>query len=141
MRRVATCLALLLLPAVGWAGPEPAHLTPELVAVVWIGFDEPRSVGLASSRGALPIWRRFVGELTGGEIRGQFPRPASVQVVDIDPVTGARALWGCPERRRELFLDGTLPTEVCPSGAVAGAGEGGFERTQRRFLDWLRRHM
>jgi penicillin-binding protein 1B len=115
--------------------------TPELVAVVWIGFDEPRSVGLASSRGALPIWRRFVGELTGGEIHGQFPRPASVQIVDIDPVTGARAVWGCPERRRELFLDGTLPTEVCPSGALAGAGERGFERTQRRFLDWLRRHM
>jgi penicillin-binding protein 1B len=115
--------------------------TPELVAVVWIGFDEPRSVGLASSRGALPIWRRFVGQLTGGEIHGQFPRPASVQVVDIDPVTGARAVWGCPERRRELFLEGTLPTEVCPSGALAGSGDGGFERTQRRFLDWLRRHM
>jgi penicillin-binding protein 1B len=115
--------------------------TPELVTVVWIGFDEPRSVGVASSRGALPIWRRFVGELTGGEIHGQFPRPASVQVVDIDPVTGARALWGCPERRRELFLEGTEPTEVCPSGSLAGAGEGGFERTQRRFLDWLRRHM
>ena len=115
--------------------------TPELVAVVWIGFDEPRSVGFASSRGALPIWRRFVGELTGGEIHGQFPRPASVRTVDIDPVSGARAVWGCPERRRELFLEGTVPTEVCPSGALAGSGEGSFERTQRRFLDWLRRHM
>jgi penicillin-binding protein 1B len=115
--------------------------TPELVAVVWIGFDEPRSIGFASSQGALPIWRRFVGELTGGQIHGQFPRPASIQVVDIDPVSGARAVWGCPERRRELFLEGTVPIEVCPKGAVAGAGEGGFERTQRRFLDWLRRHM
>jgi penicillin-binding protein 1B len=115
--------------------------TPELVVAVWIGFDEPRSIGFASSRGALPIWRRFIGELTGGQIHGQFPRPPSIVVADIDPVTGARALWGCPDRRRELFLVGTLPEEVCPSGAVAGSDEGGFQRTQERFFEWLRRHL
>jgi penicillin-binding protein 1B len=115
--------------------------TPELVAVVWLGFDEPRSIGFASSRGALPIWRRFVEELTGGEIRGRFPRPPSVRVVDINPTTGARAVWGCPDRKREMFLDGTLPTEVCPKGALADADEDGFERTQRQFFDWLRRHL
>ena len=115
--------------------------TPELVVAVWIGFDEPRSIGFASSRGALPIWRRFVGELTGGQIHGQFPRPSSVVVAEIDPLTGARALWGCPDRRRELFLEGTLPEEVCPSGAVAGSDEDGFQRTQERFFEWLRRHL
>ncbi len=115
--------------------------TPELVAVVWIGFDEPRSVGLASSQGALPIWRRFVGELTGGQIPGQFPRPASVVVADVDPVTGARALWGCPDRRPELFLEGTEPNEVCPSGALAGSDEDGFRREQDGFFEWLRKHL
>ena len=115
--------------------------TPELVVAVWIGFDEPRSIGFASSRGALPIWRRFIGELTGGQIHGQFPRPPSIVVADIDPVTGARALWGCPDRRRELFLEGTLPEEVCPGGAVAGSEEDGRQRTQERFFEWLRRHL
>ena len=115
--------------------------TPELVAVVWIGFDEPRSIGFASSRGALPIWRRFIGELTGGQIHGQFPRPPSVVVADIDPVTGARALWGCPDRRRELFIEGTLPEEVCPSGAAAGSEKDGFRQTQERFFEWLRKHL
>jgi penicillin-binding protein 1B len=115
--------------------------TPELVAVVWIGFDEPRSIGFASSRGALPIWRRFIGELTGGQIHGQFPRPPSVVVADVDPVTGARALRGCPDRRRELFLEGTLPEEVCPRGAARGSEKDGFERTQERFFEWLRRHL
>ena len=115
--------------------------TPELVVAVWIGFDEPRSIGFASSRGALPIWRRFIGELTGGQIHGQFPRPPSIVVADIDPVTGARALWGCPDRRRELFLEGTLPEEVCPGGAVAGSEEDGHQRTQERFFEWLRRHL
>jgi membrane carboxypeptidase/penicillin-binding protein len=115
--------------------------TPELVAVVWIGFDEPRSVGFASSRGALPIWRRFVDELTGGKIRGQFPRPQSVQVVEINPTTGARAVTGCPERKKEFFLDTALPTEVCPPGALADSDDEGFERTQRQFFDWLRKHL
>jgi membrane carboxypeptidase/penicillin-binding protein len=115
--------------------------TPELVAVVWIGFDEPRSVGIASSRGALPIWRRFVDELTGGEIRGQFLQPQSVRAVDINPTTGARAYWGCPERKREIFLEGTLPTEVCPKGALADTDGDTFERTQRLFFNWLRKHL
>ena len=115
--------------------------TPELVAVVWIGFDEPRSIGFASSRGALPIWRRFIGELTGGQVHGQFPRPPSIVVADVDPVTGARALWGCPDRRRELFLEGTLPEQVCPSGALTESDQDGFQQTQERFFDWLRRHL
>ncbi len=115
--------------------------TPELVAVVWIGFDEPRSIGFASSRGALPIWRRFIGELTGGKIHGQFPRPPSVVVADVDPLTGARALWGCPDRRRELFIEGALPEQVCPSGAVTGSEQDGFGQTQERFFEWLRRHL
>jgi penicillin-binding protein 1B len=115
--------------------------TPELVAVVWIGFDEPRSIGFASSRGALPIWRRFIGELTGGQIHGQFSRPSNVIVADVDPVTGARALRGCPDRRRELFLEGALPEEVCPGGGLTESDDDGLRRTQERFFEWLRRHL
>jgi membrane carboxypeptidase/penicillin-binding protein len=115
--------------------------TPELVVAVWLGFDEPRSIGFASSRGALPIWRRFIDELTGGHIHGQFPRPPSIVVADVDPVTGARALRGCPDRRRELFLEGTLPKEVCPRGADADLDEDGFQRTEESFFEWLRKHL
>ncbi|MGE4609376.1 MAG: penicillin-binding transpeptidase domain-containing protein, partial [Myxococcota bacterium] len=115
--------------------------TPDLVAVVWIGFDEPRSVGLVSGRAALPVWRSFMKALTGGEIRGGFPRPSTVTETDIDPLTGALAVRGCPDRRRELFLEGTLPSEVCPSGAVAGRREPGSQSLGRLFSDWLRKHL
>jgi membrane carboxypeptidase/penicillin-binding protein len=109
--------------------------TPELVAVVWIGFDEPRSVGVPSSRGALPIWRRFITDATGGHIRGAFLRPREVESVDIEPATGALALSGCPERRAELFLRGTLPDAICPVGAARRSG--GVRSVQRRFIQWL----
>jgi membrane carboxypeptidase/penicillin-binding protein len=88
--------------------------TPELVAVVWVGFDEPRSLGLAASGIALPLWGRFLRETTGGLVRGVFLRPPDVDEIEIEPETGALALAGCPSRRAEYFLHGTEPVSTCP---------------------------
>jgi penicillin-binding protein 1B len=100
--------------------------TPEIVAVVWIGYDEPRPIGVPSSRGALPIWADFMTEVTGERVRGVFAKPAGIERIEIDPASGARALWGCPEHRTEFFLAGTAPKETCPPGA--GNRSGFFER-------------
>jgi membrane carboxypeptidase/penicillin-binding protein len=91
--------------------------TPEIVAVVWVGYDEPRPIGVPSSRGALPIWADFLSEVTGGRARGAFSKPAGVEQVEIDPISGARAMAGCPEHRSEYFLIDTAPKETCPRGA------------------------
>jgi penicillin-binding protein 1B len=87
--------------------------TPELVAVVWMGFDEPRSIGVSSSRGPLPIWADFVKEAMGTQTRGKFFPPPNIERLEIDPVSGALAVSGCPERRSEIFLTGTAPSEIC----------------------------
>jgi membrane carboxypeptidase/penicillin-binding protein len=100
--------------------------TPEIVAVVWVGYDEPRPIGVPSSRGALPIWADFLSEVTGSQVRGIFAKPAGVERVEIDPISGARAMAGCRERREELFLSGTAPEKTCPPGATRRAGF--FER-------------
>jgi penicillin-binding protein 1B len=124
--------------------------TPELVVVVWIGFDEPRSLKIPSSVGALPIWRRFVHDMTGGRIRGAFPKPANVEEIEIDPVTRAVALSGCPERQPEYFLAGTGPTSVCGEGFFGERRRGGpvAERPPQpeedvggEFFRWLRRQL
>ena len=108
--------------------------TPDLVAVVWVGFDEPRSIGVAASVGALPIWRRFIEQATGGTVRGAFPRPSSLERADIAPSSGAIALRGCPEEARtEYFLPGTLPSTFCPDGDGRSA-----DLVHERFLRWLR---
>jgi penicillin-binding protein 1B len=95
--------------------------TPEIVAVVWVGYDEPRPIGVPSSRGALPIWADFMTEVTGERVRGAFAKPAGVERIEIDPISGARALAGCRERRVEFFLAGTTPKETCPRGASPGS--------------------
>jgi penicillin-binding protein 1B len=112
--------------------------TPDLVAIVWIGFDEPRSVGLAGATGALPVWRRFVEEESGGTIRGAFARPAALEQAEIAP-SGAIALSGCPEHHTEYFLPGTLPTTFCPDGDGFGRRvEQVNRRTSRGLFGWLR---
>jgi membrane carboxypeptidase/penicillin-binding protein len=91
-----------------------AGFTPEMVVVLWVGFDEPRSLGQASARIAVPIWARFLEESTGGDVAGTFPIPGDVAELEIDPATGALALDDCPIRQTEFFLRGTEPVETCP---------------------------
>jgi len=115
--------------------------TPEIVAVVWVGFDEPRSLGLAASAIALPIWGRFLRDATGGTVRGAFLRPPDVAEIEIDPTSGAVALAGCPARRAEYFLPGTEPTTTCPGWAEPWrADDPGKPNLMERMFDaWLER--
>ena len=108
--------------------------TPDMVVAVWVGFDKPRSLGMASSRVALPVWARFVKEVTGGRVRGSFAPPAEVVELDIHPETGALALAGCPERRTELFLRGTEPTRTCPEWGGARPRREGEPRERGSWL-------
>jgi membrane carboxypeptidase/penicillin-binding protein len=116
-----------------------AGYTPELVVVVWVGFDEPRSLGVPASRIALPVWARFLREATGGEVSGSFDRPSSIASLEIDPVTGARSLPGCPRSEAEWFLVGTEPDTVCPGWASLEIGEAEAPRKRRRADDDDRR--
>jgi penicillin-binding protein 1B len=112
--------------------------TPELVVAVWVGFDEPQSLGISASRVAVPIWTRFVVEATGGSVRGSFLAPPEIRELDIEPDTGALALSGCPVARREYFLAGTEPTHTCPPGRDPGFElDREADRLRDAFMKWL----
>lgn len=123
-----------------------AGFTPDLVAVAWVGFDEPRDMKLPAAQLAVPIWLRFLKDATGGVVPGTFEPPSDVHRVEIDPVTGAVALAGCPRRTSEYFLEGTEPRTSCPEGGWFGAGdatqrgEGNADRSgERGEGGWLER--
>ena len=42
-----------------------AGYTPDLLALVWVGFDRQSELGLPGSRAALPIWTDFMKKATG----------------------------------------------------------------------------
>jgi penicillin-binding protein 1B len=88
--------------------------TPELLAVVWVGYDDNRELGLSGAEAALPIWGRFMkAALAGGE-NASFRPPPGVVVLEIDPATGKRATKSCPGRVREVFRKEASPREICP---------------------------
>jgi len=87
--------------------------TPELLTVVWVGFDDNQPVGLSGSQAALPIWTDFMVRALAGHPSTPFDTPEGISFVDIDPDTGKLALPGCPRVFREAFLAGTEPVQAC----------------------------
>lgn len=87
--------------------------TPDLLTVVWVGFDDNQPVSLSGSQAALPIWTQFMKNATAGRGNVSFEAPEGVTFVEIDRDTGKLALPGCPRTMTESFLAGTEPAEYC----------------------------
>ena len=86
--------------------------TPELVAAVWVGFDDGTPLGLTGAQAALPIFGRFLIGALGADGGEDFAEPPGLERVAIHEPTGLRAgffCWGDDE----WFLAGTAPTESC----------------------------
>ena len=90
-----------------------AGFTPELLTVVWVGFDDNQPVGLSGSQAALPIWTQFMKAALAGHADQSFEPPEGVTFVEIDPETGKLATPACPKRFNEAFIAGTEPTQPC----------------------------
>jgi penicillin-binding protein 1B len=88
-----------------------AGYTPNLVCVVWVGFDDGSQLGLTGANSALPIWTDFMGVALGEhpEWQGDWQMPAGIEQVAINPKTGGPAGPDDPDKRIELFINGTSP--------------------------------
>ena len=88
--------------------------TPELLTVVWVGFDDfSQPVGLSGGQAALPIWAEFMKRALAGHENRSFPVPDGITFVDIDKVNGKLATPYCPLVFHESFLEGTEPVATC----------------------------
>jgi penicillin-binding protein 1B len=87
--------------------------TPHIVAGAWVGYDQPRSLGRAAARTALPVWGWIVERLIGSFPRTPFVSDAEVEYHDIDPWTGYLAEGGRCPAMRVPFLPGTAPSVYC----------------------------
>jgi penicillin-binding protein 1B len=90
-----------------------AGFTPDLLCVVWIGFDDNTPTGLSGSRAALPLWVEFMKGAQAGARGEKFVAPPTVVFVDIDKQTGLLATPNCPQVISESFVAGTEPREYC----------------------------
>ena len=87
--------------------------TPQIVCGVWVGFDEPQSLGLTGAQAALPAWVQFMQDAAPADPE-DFPEPSGITMATIDPESGGIATSACPKQVSLPFLDGTQPTQMCP---------------------------
>jgi penicillin-binding protein 1A len=67
---------------------------PGLVAVAWIGFDQPKTLGRNATGGstALPIWIDYMAVALKNVPEEAFTPPAGVISMQVDPDTGVRSV-------------------------------------------------
>ena len=90
--------------------------SPNLVCVVWIGFDDNKQLGLTGAEAALPAWVDFMNDAIalrpdlGGE---NFECPEGIKFVEIDSATGLISTVTCPVRELIAVTDRTAPSMEC----------------------------
>ncbi len=102
-----------------------AGYSPSMCAVVWIGFDDGKSLGSGETGAsvALPAWMDFMKLAHEHKPVTDFPRPAGVVTVRIDRKTGKLPPDESNDTMDEVFLAGTEPTDVSSANDDAGAGD------------------
>ncbi len=108
-----------------------AGFTPNLVCVVWVGFDDGSQLGLTGANSALPIWTDFmqVALSEHPEWQGDWQMPEGIQQADIELNAGQLTTADNPARRTELFINGTLPTPTSIEAPAEEATPEGEEET------------
>jgi len=89
--------------------------TPDILAMVWVGFDDGASVKGTGASAALPIWADLMRNIPQYLSGSWFRRPAGVVDRVVCAESGQLAVPGrCPETVQEVFLESLAPTEPCP---------------------------
>ncbi len=126
------------LPAAGKTGTTNDYVdawfvgyTPKLVAGVWIGYDQPKTIisGGYAGEVAVPLWGRFMKAATKGDRPEWFTPPKGLVGVSVCRISGKLPGEGCLDvevvsdsgevSRRSMvitdyFARGKAPEEVCP---------------------------
>jgi penicillin-binding protein 1A len=97
--------------------------TPDLVVGVYVGFDQPKSLGRdeQGASAALPIFIDVMTEALADQPATPFRVPPGVRLVRVDAETG---LLPGPDTNTvilEAFLPGTEPTRASPAGGAAAS--------------------
>jgi penicillin-binding protein 1A len=113
-------------------------LTPDLVAGVWLGFDQPKMITANASGGAFaaPIWADMMKAVYQNRAEpNPWVAPESLVSATIDEDTGLLATDNCsPLRVRvEYFVPGTQPTDYCPLHANSA------QKALKKLVEGIRR--
>jgi penicillin-binding protein 1B len=118
------------LPAAGKTGTSHdgwfAGFTSNLLAVVWVGYDDDRDLNITGAQSALPVWSEFMKRTTGLSIYRTpqpFIQPDGIETAAIDNITNLVAPPDPSLTHSEVFIAGTepfAPVEAAPTTIALG---------------------
>jgi len=93
-----------------------AGYNPGLVAIAWLGFDQPRSLGRGETgaQAALPIWINFMAQALKKVPQNGFAVPSGLVSATISATTGLRLVAEGQSGITEYFYQENLPAESVP---------------------------
>jgi penicillin-binding protein 1B len=91
-----------------------AGFTPNLLTVVWTGFDQKEDLKLTGAQASLPAWTNFMKAATATRPALNFVMPPGLVQEVVDPTTGYKATPYCPVRIDGVFPQDSAPTQLCP---------------------------
>ena len=97
-----------------------AGFTPDLLAVVWTGFDQKEALGLTGAEASLPAWTDFMKAATASRPALDFVPPPGIVVEKVDPTTGYMAGPYCPIVMDGVFPRAMAPVQICPFHSEPG---------------------
>ena len=104
-----------------------AGYTNQILALVWVGYDDNARTGLTGATGALPVWVEFM-KRSAQRSPLRLRLPTGIVTRKIDAESGQLARSGCSTVYREHFARGTEPHNDCPLH-------------QGRFKNWIKKFL
>lgn len=103
----------------------------DIVATVWLGYDQPDSLYEYGSKAALPMWIQFMKTVLAGKPEHTMAQPSGIVTANIDPETGLVSANGITE----YFKQDNLPKEggIGSSPSVYEPHKGGEQEVEPLF--------
>jgi penicillin-binding protein 1B len=106
--------------------------TPDILALVWVGFDDGSSIGATGASAAMPIWADLINAIPQHVSGDWFKTPPGVIKRAICPESGQLAVrFQCPKGTEEIFLADNAPEKSCS----VHKNEGPFQKFIGRIKD------
>ena len=98
--------------------------TPDIQALVWVGFDNGDSIKATGAQAALPIWAELMKTIPHQISQNDFRVPDGIVTRMICNENGKPVVsQNCAKPRKEFFLAENAPPESRPQGSIQGVFE------------------
>ena len=108
--------------------------TPQHTIAIWAGnFNGQPTAGMSGAQATGPILIDILNELYPNGFSSPFPKPEGVVSSEVCSYSGMKPNKFCPHIKRELFINGMEPEEICNYHNSSG----GMHNLPPQFATWL----